>query len=371
MVTAVGRNGFWFQDPTPDADPRDQRRPVRLHLLRAGRRGRRRGHGHGHDRRVPPRRRREQPDLDRADRADRHRDRLRSAGARARPWSARAGACRRRAWSRTTRPATSRPPACSSTRTRTGWTSGSRWRACGWRSTTRASVGPRSSFGELPVVPAGATVRTDRGGILLRATDPNPERVILDDVLAPVPVGERRRPPRRRHGRRARLLLRQLQAARHRQPDRRVRWPTPRGDPAVDERRARRRHLQRGEPRPERPAVEVRRARQPGRHEPRQPRTSWRWRRCRTTTDRRTTAVVAADQTLDQLRRRDRRGRRPGVPVASDRPGRRRRRRRAGRQHPGRVPLPHRPRAVLRRPSGRDGRPPRPRSWRCRTASRG
>ena len=49
-------------------------------------------------------------------------------------------------------------------------------------------VGPRSSFGELPVVPAGATVRTDRGGILLRETDPNPERVILDDVLAPVPV---------------------------------------------------------------------------------------------------------------------------------------------------------------------------------------
>ena len=55
-------------------------------------------------------------------------------------------------------------------------------------------VGPRSGFGELPVVPAGATVRTDRGGILLRETDPNPERVILDDVLAPVPaanVGDR------------------------------------------------------------------------------------------------------------------------------------------------------------------------------------
>ncbi len=49
-------------------------------------------------------------------------------------------------------------------------------------------VGPRSSFGELPVVPAGATVRTARGGILLRATDPNPERVLLDDVLAPVPT---------------------------------------------------------------------------------------------------------------------------------------------------------------------------------------
>jgi predicted extracellular nuclease len=49
-------------------------------------------------------------------------------------------------------------------------------------------VGPRSSFGELPVVPVGSTVRTARGGILLRATDPNPERVLLDDVLAQVPT---------------------------------------------------------------------------------------------------------------------------------------------------------------------------------------
>lgn len=49
-------------------------------------------------------------------------------------------------------------------------------------------VGPRSGFGELPVVPAGATVRTARGGILLRADDPNPERVVLDDVIAPVPT---------------------------------------------------------------------------------------------------------------------------------------------------------------------------------------
>lgn len=49
-------------------------------------------------------------------------------------------------------------------------------------------VGPTSSFGELPVVPPGATVRTARGGILLRASDPNPERVLLDDVLAPVPT---------------------------------------------------------------------------------------------------------------------------------------------------------------------------------------
>jgi uncharacterized protein len=51
-------------------------------------------------------------------------------------------------------------------------------------------VGPTSGFGELPVVPAGSTVRTARGGILLRATDPNPERVLLDDVLAPVPTAD-------------------------------------------------------------------------------------------------------------------------------------------------------------------------------------
>jgi len=49
-------------------------------------------------------------------------------------------------------------------------------------------VGPTSSFGELPVVPVGSTVRTARGGILLRENDLNPERVILDDVLAPVPT---------------------------------------------------------------------------------------------------------------------------------------------------------------------------------------
>ncbi len=51
-----------------------------------------------------------------------------------------------------------------------------------------AVVGPRNSFGEVPVVPAGSTVRTPRGGILLQSTDANPERLVLDDVLAPTPV---------------------------------------------------------------------------------------------------------------------------------------------------------------------------------------
>ncbi|MEV6286840.1 lamin tail domain-containing protein [Kribbella sp. NPDC051770] len=48
-------------------------------------------------------------------------------------------------------------------------------------------TGPTSSFRELSVVPAGSGLRTARGGILLQKTDSNPERVLLDDVLAPVP----------------------------------------------------------------------------------------------------------------------------------------------------------------------------------------
>ncbi|MEU8798782.1 endonuclease/exonuclease/phosphatase [Spirillospora sp. NPDC048819] len=58
------------------------------------------------------------------------------------------------------------------------------------------AVGP-SRYGEVPVLPAngaGAGTRTARGGILLRDGDANPERIILDDALAPLPgmnVGDR------------------------------------------------------------------------------------------------------------------------------------------------------------------------------------
>ncbi|WP_433467755.1 endonuclease/exonuclease/phosphatase family protein [Spirillospora sp. CA-128828] len=58
------------------------------------------------------------------------------------------------------------------------------------------AAGP-SRDGELPVLPAwgtGAQARTARGGILFRDADPNPERIILDDALAPLPgmnVGDR------------------------------------------------------------------------------------------------------------------------------------------------------------------------------------
>ena len=52
------------------------------------------------------------------------------------------------------------------------------------------AVGPRNSFGEIPVLAddgVGASVRTPRGGIVIRSTDLNPERIILDDVLAATP----------------------------------------------------------------------------------------------------------------------------------------------------------------------------------------
>ncbi|MGW6275953.1 lamin tail domain-containing protein [Kribbella sp. NPDC055071] len=48
-------------------------------------------------------------------------------------------------------------------------------------------TGPTSSFRELSVVPAGSGLRTARGGILIQKTDSNPERVLLDDVLTPIP----------------------------------------------------------------------------------------------------------------------------------------------------------------------------------------
>ena len=53
------------------------------------------------------------------------------------------------------------------------------------------AVGPRNGFGEIAVVGdggAGAGIRTVRGGVVIRATDFNPERIILDDTLVPTPV---------------------------------------------------------------------------------------------------------------------------------------------------------------------------------------
>ncbi len=51
--------------------------------------------------------------------------------------------------------------------------------------------GPRNAFGEIPLLPggaAGASVRTTRGGIVLQQDDGNPERIIIDDALNPTPA---------------------------------------------------------------------------------------------------------------------------------------------------------------------------------------
>ena len=45
------------------------------------------------------------------------------------------------------------------------------------------AVGPTNVFGETPVVVAGASVRTPRGGVIVRPTDFNPERLVLDDLI--------------------------------------------------------------------------------------------------------------------------------------------------------------------------------------------
>ena len=55
---------------------------------------------------------------------------------------------------------------------------------------TPVAVGPRSGFGEIPVVGdngANAGVRTNRGGVVISADDFNPERIILDDVVLATP----------------------------------------------------------------------------------------------------------------------------------------------------------------------------------------
>jgi uncharacterized protein len=55
------------------------------------------------------------------------------------------------------------------------------------------AVGPTNDFGELPVLAAGgagAGLRTARGGIVIRRYDFNPERLILDDVIADTPAAD-------------------------------------------------------------------------------------------------------------------------------------------------------------------------------------
>jgi predicted extracellular nuclease len=53
------------------------------------------------------------------------------------------------------------------------------------------AVGPTNDYGEIPVVGdngANASLRTPRGGLVIQADDFNPERIILDDAILPVPA---------------------------------------------------------------------------------------------------------------------------------------------------------------------------------------
>ena len=55
-------------------------------------------------------------------------------------------------------------------------------------------VGPTNSYGEFTVVTRGASVRSNRGGIVAQSKDFNPERLVIDDVLSKTPkvdVGDR------------------------------------------------------------------------------------------------------------------------------------------------------------------------------------
>ncbi len=51
------------------------------------------------------------------------------------------------------------------------------------------AVGPTNQYGELPVIPAGSDApRTARGGVLYSYADPNTERITLSSAIAPVPA---------------------------------------------------------------------------------------------------------------------------------------------------------------------------------------
>ncbi len=170
----------------------------------------------------------------------------------------------------------------------------------------RRSTGPTSRFGELSVRTGGRrSVRTVRGGIVLQQRPTATRSAML---------------PRRRAGADPR---RERPATRSPAPSP-ASWTTPsatssccRPDPDRRRRRcssARRprpqpplraggRHVQRGEPRPVRPADEVRRAGQADRERTSPRPTSSRSRRSRTTTAPTNDGTSAADETLDQADR--------------------------------------------------------------------
>ncbi len=217
------------------------------------------------------------------------------------------------------------------------------------------AVGPTNSFGELPVVADGGLLgfpRTARGGVLIRPSDFNPERIILDGGrgLRHADGGRARSPEQRHRGRR--LLVRQLQVPRDLDAGADQGRPQARDDAVSGRQRARDRLDERREPGRRRRAGEVR---PPGAHRRRQPQGA-RHRRRRGDPGRRRRAGrgrLRRDGHVDALHRGDPGGRRADLPVPRDRPGARPGRRRAGRQHPRGLPVPRRPGRLVRRPAGR------------------
>ena len=165
------------------------------------------------------------------------------------------------------------------------------------------AVGPTNSFGETEVVvdTARASIRTPRGGVIARPNDFNPERVVVDDLLVPLPamnVGDHYTSP---VDRAARLRLRQLRDRGDAGADGRPRRRPARVDDGGDGESARGRHLQRREPGAVRSGVEVQPARDDRRRRTSARPTSSRSRRCRTTAARPTTASSPLTQTLGKL----------------------------------------------------------------------
>ena len=203
----------------------------------------------------------------------------------------------------------------------------------------RRRPGPGAARGEIPVLGDdgdGAGQRTTRGGVVVRAGDFNPERIFLDDLFTTTPkwtsatasrgaiIGVmdysfgnfklQVTPPCRRLQPAA--LPRESGASRRR----RTSWPWPPSTWRTSTRPTRR---------PSSPRLAALIVEQPA-----GARTSWRWKRCRTTTARRTTpwSTPAAPTPLIQAIKARRR---PGLRVPPDRPGDDQDGGRAGRQHPG------------------------------------
>ena len=226
-MTAVAGNGFWMTDPTPDDDDDTS---DGIFVFRGVAAVGDHVHGQRDGRRVPLRRlrrvREPDDDRDRVAHGERVERRQRAADGRHR----RRSAARRRWSSTTTRPPPSRPPTRSSTRGNDGidfWESLEGMRL---RSPMRSPSGRRMASARSAVI----SQRAERGRAAHAArrhpgSAPRPCRQLPARRLQPGAPHPGRRPGtdarpehrrrvQRRSGRRPRLQLRQLQAARDRGP---------------------------------------------------------------------------------------------------------------------------------------------------------